>query len=659
MNVRVSLCMIVKDEEQNIRRCLESVAGAVDEIVVVDTGSSDGTCHIASEFGARVHLFPWNNNFSDARNVSLEQATGDWILFLDADEELSRESREVLRALAAEDGVEGYFVKIINYLGNDGWIEPCPDLVFRLFRNRPEYRFRGAIHEQIVDVILEKNSQAKYQVAENLVIFHYGYLNRQIEEKDKKHRNLELIRRELAAAPENRLLRYHYGVELYRAGRCGEAAAELTRAANGIDPQTIYLPKLLRYIVLAYHGARNSEKTLETVQIGLGLFPNYADLYYYGGLISLEQRDYARAYDFFQKAVSMPEQPAYYASFYGVRGFRSFYHLGQLSEIFLNEEEAMRFYILSLRDNPRFLAALESIVRLLKAHEDPVYARECLGKLCDFGDSEAVLLMAQILFRQAAYLLALEYLEQVGRPEEVPAEVLLWKAICLIQQKRHLEALRIVERFKPDHHLYPLAKLNEMLCFWFQGKRRKVRVLAQELFALGLSADTGAVVGLVRDSAGKRPKVPGVTLGEEGMSLLLDIVMRALDLGEKGRAESLLSGLCKECLGKNARAVGELFYRYGYLEAAEHYLHLYLENNPGCAWTCFTIAEIKCREGAFLDADGFYRRALALDPGEPRHYIGLIRLYEKMRREILREAVNRYPEVPVFQELLEEAAARE
>ncbi len=651
---RISLCMIVRDEEQNLSRCLESVAGAVDEIVVVDTGSTDDTRQIASEFGARVHSFPWNDSFSDARNASLERATGDWILFLDADEELAKESRDVLRRLTAEGTAEGYFVKIINYLGGEGWIEPCPDLVFRLFRNRPDYRFRGAVHEQIVDVILEKNSQARYQVAEDLVILHHGYLNRQIQEKDKKHRNLELIRRELAAAPENRLLRYHYGVELYRAERYEEAAAELIRAANGIDPQTIYLPKLLRYIVLAYHAARRPGEALEIVRLGLGLFPDYADLYYYGGLISFEQKDYARAYDFFQRAVSLPEQPAYYASFHGVRGFRSYYYLGQLAEIFLNEEEALRCYITGLQDNPHFTAALESIVRLLKPHEDPVYARDCLKKLCDLCTPEAVLLMAQVLFRQSAYLLALEHLERVTGQGEVPAEILLWKAICLVQQRRYLEALRIIEDFGPGHSLYPLAKLNKILCFWLQGNRRRVRALVEELFALGLSADTGAVVGLLRDSLSRRRRVPEVALGKEGISLLLDIVMRVLDLGEKDRAKSLLAGLSPECLGKNARDVGQLFYRYGYLEAAEDYLRLYLKNDPGCAGTCFTLAEIKCREGAFLEAADFYRRALTLDPGEPRHYIGLIRLYEKTRREILREAVKRYPDVPIFRELLEE-----
>ncbi|MEW6726096.1 MAG: glycosyltransferase [Bacillota bacterium] len=654
MQNRISLCMIVKNEEQNIRRCLGSVGDAVDEIVVVDTGSTDSTVDIAREYGALVYHFTWNGNFSDARNASLEHATGDWILFLDADEELAGESRDVLRRITASNDIEGYFVRIINYLGKEGWIESCPDLVFRLFRNRSDYRFRGAIHEQIVDVILERNGNARYQVAEDLVIIHYGYLHQQIETKDKKNRNLSILQQELAAAPDNRLLRYHYGVELYRAERYAEAAAELVKAANGIDPQTIYLPKLLRYIVLCYQAAGMPHKSLEVVDLGLRLFPDYADLYYYGGLCAMEMKKYAQAYDFFQKALATPEQRSYYAPFSGLRGFRCYYQLGRVAEIFANAEEAMRFYVLSLRDNPSFVPALERITALLEPQKDPVYAENCLNQLCEFCTPEANLLMGKILFGLSAYKLALKYLERGIDAGAASAETELWKAICLIQEKRHLEALRILNNFDPQHHLYPLATLNRLLCFWLRGNRRKSRQIADELFAMGLSAETGAVVELLRDSSGRRRTRP-VSLGTEGMNLLLDIVARALDLGEVGLATSLLERLDKGSLNQNAGVIGELFYRYDYLEEAERYLSLRLDTESENVCILSTLAEIKQRQNLYTDAADLYHKTLALEPGEPRHYVKLIRLYEEMRRRTLEEARTRYPEVPVFRTLLEEA----
>lgn len=657
MNSKISLCMIVKDEEQNIGRCLNSVAGAVDEIIVVDTGSTDGTCGIVTEFGGRVATFPWNGSFSDARNASLEMATGDWIFFLDADEELAAESGNVLRRITSDETVEGYFIKVINYLGQEGWMESCPDLIFRLFRNRPEYRFHGAIHEQIVDVILEKNSRAAYRTAEDMVILHYGYLNQQIDAKDKKNRNINILSRELASRPDSRLLRYHYGVELFRAERFREAAEELVRAASGIDPGTIYLPKLLRYLVLTYQALGLPEKALETVRLGLSLFPDYADLYYYGGLISYEQKNYSGAYQWLQQSLSMPDQPAYYASFSGTRGFRALYQLGRLAEAFCNEEEAMNCYVRCLQDNSAFTPALESITRLLKPREDPEYAKKCLEQICEFCTPQANLLMGQVLFRQSAYQLALEYLERGAGDPEAPTEMILWKGICLIQQRRFLEALRILNGFKPGHQMYPLATLNKVLCFWVRGNRSKVRSLADDLFALGLSPDTGAVVSLLKNSLSKR-RGPGLILGEEGFSLLLDIVTRALDLGESDRAQSLLEGLTKDSLIQHSLTLGKLFLLYGFPDHAEEYLNMRLDSQPRCAEAHFILAGIKEGRGEKVEAVRWYRQALALDPREPRHYISLIRHYEKMRRELLGEAILRYPDAPVLRELVEEEPSR-
>ncbi|OAT80876.1 tetratricopeptide repeat-containing glycosyltransferase family 2 protein [Desulfotomaculum copahuensis] len=656
MEPKISLCMIVKNEEQNIRRCLKSVAGAVDEIIVVDTGSTDATAEIAREYRARVHFFPWNDNFSDARNASLDLASGDWILFLDADEELAAGSGEALRRLAGGDAVDGYFVQIINYLGSEGYLEPCADLVFRLFRNHKDYRFRGSIHEQIVDVILEKNNRARYRAAEEIVILHYGYLDRQIAEKGKIDRNLTLLKRELAATPGNRLLRYHYGVELYRAKKYKEAAEQLLQAAQGIDPQTIYLPKLLRHIVLSCYAACEYAPALDIIRQGLELFPHYADLYYYGGMICFDRGEYGRAVEFFQQALATPGQPVYFASFYGVRGFRACYQLGRLAEMFLNEDEAMRYYVLSLRDNPSFLPALESIIRLLRPREEPAYAKKCLEQLCDFCSPGAALLLGRMFFQQQAYVPALEYLERGATEGNPDGEISLYRAVCLAQQRRFLEALRILDSFHPAQPLYPLARMNQLLCFWWQGKQRKAKDLAKELFALGLSPDTETVVTLLIGTPGKGK--PEAAPGEGGMALLLDILARTLDLGENELASRLLEGLTTDCRRQNAVAVGRIYHRYGYLDAAEHYLEIDRHEHPDCAETLSLLAEIKEKRQEYLAAVELYQRALAVDPGKPQHYMRLIRLYEKMRQSIIQKAEQIFPGPDDAHKILQEAAEK-
>src|SRR6201992_401844 len=131
----LSLCMIVRDEEQMLPRCLEAVASAVDEIVIVDTGSTDATVEIAKSFGARVIEFPWTGSFSEARNVSFEAATGDWVMYLDADEVLVSEDVEQLRALTGRTWREAFYLVETSYTGELGDGGALVNNALRVFRN--------------------------------------------------------------------------------------------------------------------------------------------------------------------------------------------------------------------------------------------------------------------------------------------------------------------------------------------------------------------------------------------------------------------------------------------------------------------------------------------------------------------------------------------
>lgn len=147
MSERISLCMIVRNEADTIERCLRSAAPAVDELIVVDTGSTDDTVRIARRYGAVVFSAEWEDDFAAARNVGLERATGDWILVLDADEELAEDAPERLRACVRDRSCSGYYVTIYNYFhsfSEDAAVHSS----IRLFRNDPRHRFEGAIHDK-------------------------------------------------------------------------------------------------------------------------------------------------------------------------------------------------------------------------------------------------------------------------------------------------------------------------------------------------------------------------------------------------------------------------------------------------------------------------------------------------------------------------------
>lgn len=185
---KLTLSMIVKNEEKYLRECLESVKDTVDEIVIVDTGSEDKTVEIAKSYNARIFHFKWINDFSAARNFALSNSTGNWILYLDADERLSSESVRKLKNLVEINeliGVKCVVVSLDEKLGISQSMKYT-----RLFRNNSDILFDGKVHEQIENSLIKNN----YKIIDSeIIIYHQGYNVPKEELKFKAERNLKLL----------------------------------------------------------------------------------------------------------------------------------------------------------------------------------------------------------------------------------------------------------------------------------------------------------------------------------------------------------------------------------------------------------------------------------------------------------------------------------
>ena len=224
MRPLLSAALIVRDEARCIGDCLTSIAGVVDEIVVVDTGSSDETPEIARRFGSRVVSHRWREDFAEARNVSLELARGEWILYIDADEWLAETDRATVERLL-RDAEEVAFRVLLR---------PMRDLTpyreYRLWRNDPRIRFEGIIHERVVPAIQRVALEDGRPIGDcGLLLEHEGYDGGQ----DHKHqRNLPLLRAELPHDPDNLFKHHHLARVLKGLGQDDEAAVVLTDAAE-------------------------------------------------------------------------------------------------------------------------------------------------------------------------------------------------------------------------------------------------------------------------------------------------------------------------------------------------------------------------------------------------------------------------------------------
>ena len=232
---RLSVCMIVKDEEQFIGQCLESVKSIADQIVVVDTGSTDQTEAIAKSHGAEVHHFEWCDDFAAARNFALEHVRGDWVLILDADEILTQKGREGLHQDMKTQNILGHRIRCEHLEPNEsGGYKLMADAwhyIPRLVRNAPGLHFTGIIHEEIFSSAVVRMEDWGMKISFGQTqIDHYGYAPNIKKDRNKIERNITLLERALKAQPDSPNLLISYALDLYNQGDI-EAALEKKREA--------------------------------------------------------------------------------------------------------------------------------------------------------------------------------------------------------------------------------------------------------------------------------------------------------------------------------------------------------------------------------------------------------------------------------------------
>lgn len=247
----LSLCMIVRNEEKHIRRCLESVQGLVDEIIIVDTGSIDNTVSIAESLGAQVYSHQWENDFSKARNESLRYAHGDWILVLDADEVIAKRDHDRINALLNDKSIMGYRMILRNYQDKGGianWCsveDECPEALgisgyipaylVRLFRRGEGIIFHGALHEVVEYSIQDKNGRI---VLTDIPIHHYG---RMLEQERMDHKNKlyrEVGEKKVALNQKDARAHWDLGTQYIEMGLFKEAVEVLTKAVE-LEPGSV------------------------------------------------------------------------------------------------------------------------------------------------------------------------------------------------------------------------------------------------------------------------------------------------------------------------------------------------------------------------------------------------------------------------------------
>jgi glycosyltransferase involved in cell wall biosynthesis len=305
----ISLCMIVKNEERFLAECLDSVKDVVDEINIIDTGSTDRTVEIARSYGANVDFREWRNDFAWARNEALAMATKRWTLVLDADEELERESLGLLKSLRTTPaGLAAVYINIVNLISDATGNGTMSHRLIRIFPTHPVLRYTGFIHESLA----RTDGAEMFAVLSPIAILHKGYTLEMLAGREKDARNKPLISRAYEENGDDAFALFNFGNSAICSGDIEVGVAVLERMLAENPVAKLYFP--LAYLMLAQTYCENlgePEKALEIVEEGVERFERDAGLVFTKGqvLVKLGRIDEAR--ELFEQALTMREQMAF------------------------------------------------------------------------------------------------------------------------------------------------------------------------------------------------------------------------------------------------------------------------------------------------------------------------------------------------------------
>lgn len=332
----ISLCMIVKNEEKNLYKCLNSVKKYVDEIIIVDTGSNDKTKEIAKEFTENIYDFIWCNDFSKARNFSIEKSKNDWVLILDGDEEVIEfddvKVKEVIKEFSTCIGR----IKRLNILdrGDKSNESLYTERVNRFF-NKKKFHYQGNIHEQIISLNYEDIKTVNIPIT----IKHVGYMEEQLKLTNKIERNIDMLKQALDKNDRDPYINYQLGKSMYMKKQYEEANIFFEKSLEYIEG-TEY-EYVLDLVITYGYSLINSNKFNEALHLISyeKYYDKITDFIFLKGLILMNTGLFKESVEAFIKCLNMEE-----GDIDGINSYKACYNIGVIYECLGIFDEALKYY---------------------------------------------------------------------------------------------------------------------------------------------------------------------------------------------------------------------------------------------------------------------------------------------------------------------------
>lgn len=352
-SARISLNMIVRNESANIFDCLNGIRHLFDEVVIVDTGSTDNTVEQADRLATKIIRKSWTDSFAEARNWAIDHSTGDWIFWLDADDRIDAINQRKLENLLFKlPNLDAAYVMSCRCLVESGGVEHSTDHV-RLFRRNEQIRWRYRVHEQITPAIQSLGHQI---LRSDVVITHTGYTDPELV-KRKIERDARLLQLDFQDHPNDPLIMFQLGVINHRQQRQHEAIEWLGASLSGLQTTDNIKPKAIALMAQCHREIHELDKAIQLISEGLVSYPTNGELIYLEAIIYQELGNFIGAEKSFLTLIASEENRSIQSGADGIRGYLGRFALAKLLAEIGRRSEAIQWLQLVILERPEFISA--------------------------------------------------------------------------------------------------------------------------------------------------------------------------------------------------------------------------------------------------------------------------------------------------------------
>ncbi|WP_123042214.1 TPR domain-containing glycosyltransferase [Cohnella candidum] len=635
MEKLLSLCMIVKNEEKVLARCLDSVQGYVDEIIVVDTGSSDSTKEIASRYTEHVYDFTWINDFAIAKNEAVRRATSKWILVLDADEYLDPDKKDELRGMLSElDASQplGFVLPIFNLVESVNSGKFIESTAVRLFTNLPTVYFDRPIHEQVVyrDGELPLRNYP-------LSIFHTGYLEQTRKEKEKSSRNLSIFK-DLKGMEE-----YDYftlGNEYSSLKDYKQALYYYERALTKKTETMTIFPFVRYQIVLVLIELKRYRDAISYIDENLRRWPQYPDYYSIKAsvleLLGFEEEAAA----LYQTALAKAEVPSakdgrFWLIAPSLGSHIPLSNLASLSQKKHDYQQAVYYLSKLVNVNLHDHLVLFKLLNILIPSEPTESILAYLGKIFDFGRSDHLMKLLHVSLLLGHKELAGYFHDECSKRnvELLPAQQLFY-AVLFNEHERFEAHLPAIDRESNPGQVNKLLFLASII--WNKPEYESYLSPSTDESEPPYELLKAMFAGIFDSGDNENEKPCDVNY----------IATLLIDLFKMGYYEQY-DGLIQRFPAYYfilANILGDYFYNHNQLQLAIDYYSLLLDKKQLSGPGHYFLSMLYLAQGETVEGLEFLREAIRINPDQGPWYIRYLKASPKTpeRATVAKEYEDRF-----------------